>query len=302
MAGIVRTCLIALVGWIAAGVAIYVYLESAGVPGRSAAPGAIAIGASFCVVIAVNYVIAVFEVVRERALLAGAAGGARPADGKWVAVHGPIRSDQLLRAPISGFACVAYEYRISREERGPRNSTREVTCFEGNALAASSITTPHGTIRLLAVPRLDLPMTRIDVDDALENAIAFIQATSFETAATPKEERTTAEQESTDDDGVFRKDKSHGVIDLHQCLFDERFIQQGETVCAFGRYSQARGAIVPHPNYAERAPHARRRPQHPGAAPRAGQEPRLRRRRLRVGRVRHRAALHLARRAVISAA
>ena len=251
MAGIVRTCLIALVGWIAAGVAFYVHLKSAGVPPRPAIPGAI--GASFCVVIAVNYVIAVFEVVRERALLAGAASGAPPADGKWAAVHGPIRSGQLLRAPISGFECVAYEYRISREERAPRGGTREVTCFEGNALAASSITTPHGTIRLLAVPRLDLPMTRIHVDDALENAIAFIQATSFETAATPKEERTTAEQESTDDDGVFRKDKSHGVIDLHKCLFDERFIQQGEPVCAFGRYSQARRAIVPHPNYAERA-------------------------------------------------
>jgi hypothetical protein len=251
MTGIVRTCLIALVGWIAAGVALHVYMTGEGLPGQPAIP--VAIGASFCLVIAVNYVIAVFEVRRERALLAAAASGAPLADGKWVAVNGPIRSRELLRAPISGAECVAYEYRISREERAPRGGTREVSCFEGNALAPSSITTPQGTIQLLAVPRLDLPMRRIDVDDALENAIAFIQATSFETSATPKEQRITAVHESTDDDGAFRKDKSYGVIDLHKCLFDERFIQQGEIVCAFGRYSEARRAIVPHPNWAERA-------------------------------------------------
>jgi hypothetical protein len=251
MIGIVRTCVIALLGWVAAGVALHLYLTSAGVPSRSAIPGAV--GASFCLVIAVNYVIAVYEAIRERTLLAGAISGAPLADGKWVAVLGPIRSRQSLRAPISGVECVAYEYRIWREEPAPHGGTREVTVYDGNALSLSTITSPQGPIQLLAVPRLDMPPQSIDVDDALENALAFIKATPFETPDTPKEKRTSAEQESLDDDGVFRKDRRHTTADPLRCHYEERSIIQGETVCAFGRYSRARAALVPHPNFAERA-------------------------------------------------
>ncbi|HEX8410727.1 MAG TPA: hypothetical protein VF883_17825 [Thermoanaerobaculia bacterium] len=251
MSGIARTCLIALVGWLAASVALFFHIHGAGVERQYAFWGATI--SAFCAVLAVNYAIAVFEEVRERTLLLGAARGAPLVDGKWVAVNGPIHSREPLRAPLSGMRCVAYEYRISKEEQ-TTDGSREVPCFEGKAFAPSSIAARQGTVRLFAVPKIDADMVRLEARDALDNARAFIEATTFESSETPKEERVSMEQESSNDTGQLRKDRMvWGIEDLRIGIFEERHIAQGETVCAFGRYSQARGGIVPHPNYATRA-------------------------------------------------
>lgn len=251
MTGIARTCLIALVAWLAASAVLFVHINRAGVQPKYAFWGATI--SAFCAVIAVNYAIAVVEELRERALLLGAAKGAPLVDGKWVAVNGPIRSRAPVRAPLSGRQCVAYEYRISKEEQ-TTDGSRDVTCFEGKGLAPSSIAARQGTVRLFAVPTIDAKMDRLELRDALENARAYIDATAFESSATPKEQRVSMEQESSNDTEQFRKDRMvWGIEDLRIGIFEERHIAQGETVCAFGRYSQARGAIVPHPNYATRA-------------------------------------------------
>ena len=60
----------------------------------------------------------------------------------------------------------------------------------------------------------------------------------------------------TDDDGMFRVDKGGMAdveVDLADCTLSERHIKQGETVCAFGLYSAARGGLIPHPNWAKQA-------------------------------------------------
>jgi hypothetical protein len=60
-------------------------------------------------------------------------------------------------------------------------------------------------------------------------------------------------EESTDDDGNFRMDRrgSELDVDLATLTLEERHIRDGETVCAFGLYSQQRNGIVPNPNWAK---------------------------------------------------
>lgn len=60
-----------------------------------------------------------------------------------------------------------------------------------------------------------------------------------------------ADPNRTDDDGFFRRDK-HGAdeADLSLCHLDEQIIAQGAQVCVLGLYSQAKGGIIPDPNWA----------------------------------------------------
>lgn len=176
--------------------------------------------------------------------------GHPPADGEWTAVSGTIHSMNPLRTPITSTTAVAYTYDVYRMERVGKSSNK-VTYYEGKALAASSIASKQGTIRLLAVPTLDVPSATIEEDD-LRNLEQYVRQTTFETKNTPKDQRSTMEEESTDDDGVFRVDKRPTLseVELETCDLEEKHIRQGEMVCAFGLYSSQRGGLIPHPNWA----------------------------------------------------
>ena len=220
MTGLARWCLQWPLLWAAAAYAAYRY---GGMPWLAVLSGLL-------FTIAVACCVSLGRTIRERALLRGGP----PEEGAWVAVSGSIHSMDPLRAPFSGAECVAYHYRIY---------LGKTVLYDGKALAPSTIATRHGSVRLLAVPFLDLPAQTIA--GAAEKARQFIDATAFESV--------TVEQEATDDDGVFRRDKEyHGpVADLSRCTFEERHIRQGETVCAFGLYSHMRGGLIPHPDWSK---------------------------------------------------
>lgn len=245
MTGCARTCLLWVLGWVAGACAFFFLLREIRYvePHIWWASGI----AGVCSGMAAGYAIGVRGLARERRMLLHAARGATPPDGQWVAVSGAIRSSSPLRAPISGAESVAYEYRITHEDNRSSDAST-LLYYDGKALARSTI----GSVRLLAVPSLDVPKAKVDRKRAVENAQRYVASTTFETRGTSRDERKGVEAESTSDEGEFRRDREyHGGIDVAGCTFEERHIAQNETVCAFGLYSRERGGLVPHPNWAK---------------------------------------------------
>jgi hypothetical protein len=251
MKGCARTCLLQLLGWGVASAAFFYYLRGFGE--HDALPW-VSIGAGLCVMLAIGYAWAIKDLVIERRMLIEAASGAPPPDGRWVAVSGHIQSIHALRGPLSGEDVVAYQYKVSRTERSGKSSSVD-TYYEGKGLVPSTISTRHGSIRLLSVPMFDVeaaPLGRYV--DTVERVREYVAATPFQTSDTPKDQRIGMEQESTDDDGNFRFDKrwyADREVDLNGFQFEEKHIKQNEVVCAFGLYSQQRGGIIPYPNWAK---------------------------------------------------
>ncbi len=206
--------------------------------------------AGFLATLSISLLWSVRDVLRNRGLLRGALAGTPPVDGKWAGLSGVIRSSSPLISPLSRTSVVAFKYRI-HETVGTGKNRREVVHYEGTALAASTISTNLGPYRLLAVPSFDMSNRDVDADTARRNAEAYIATTEFETQHTAKEDRQTFGKEWTDDDGVFRRDrKGSDKVGLDSCRFEEQIIAQGERVCVLGLYSEARGGIIPDPNWA----------------------------------------------------
>jgi hypothetical protein len=252
MKGCARTCLLQFVAWAVISGAFFWYFRGLGGPDEAQLYWA-SVGAGLFVMASILYAVGIFQAWRERASLTDAISGAPPRDGAWVAVSGRIQSMDATKAPLSGESVVAYEYKIWRHE-GSGKSSMDVTYYSGKALVPSTIATRHGSVRLLAVPAFtDISPAQLDHMRASENAREYIASTQFETPETPKDQRTVMDHELADDDGNFRVDKKPvgRDIDPRECQLEERHIRQGEAVCAFGLFSQQRGGIIPHPNWAK---------------------------------------------------
>jgi hypothetical protein len=255
MKGCARTCLLWILGWAAASAAFAFYLRRFGMLDPQIWWASA--GGGLCVTLAMSYSIGIATAAKERSMLLGAMVGQPPVDGKWVAISGPIRSNEPLRTPITAQSAVAYEYDMYRVENrgsGRNSSSSRYSYYDGKALAPSTIATRQGGVRLLAVPMLDVKSEETLSSAAIANARQYVAETTFQTRQTPKEHRVGMEQEQTDDDGIFRVDKRSYVdrdVDIGDLTLTEKFIRQGETVCAFGLYSAARGGLIPHPNWAK---------------------------------------------------
>jgi hypothetical protein len=248
MRGCARSCLTGIVGY-AVTVAAFLLLFRRFGPDREATVPASFV-AGFLLTLALSLLWSARGLLRDRGLIRDALAGQPPVDGKWAGFSGIIRSSSPLTAPISGKSTVAFKYTISQSV-GSGKSAHRISHYEGTALAAPKISTSAGTYRLLAVPTFDMETSDVEKTDALRHAAAYLAATTFETDATPKQERQTVEKEWTDDDGVFRRDrKGPDEADLTLCRFEEQMIAQGEQVCILGLYSAARGGIIPDPNWA----------------------------------------------------
>ncbi len=201
-------------------------------------------------VIGAGFLLSISKPVRDRAALAACLAGKRPADGARAGLAGTIDAiGEPLRAPLSGKECVAWSYEIwEMKSTGSRSS--KVVYFEGIALTPSSIATPAGTFRLLAVPTLDLASDGFLPSEALARFREHMKTASFETS----KPRGTLEQMLSDDDGSYRREfRAENVADapLEKCRFTEGAVARGERVYLSGRYSESRGGIVPDPNWAK---------------------------------------------------
>ena len=194
-------------------------------------------------------IVGIRQPARERSALRGCLAGTRPLDGKWVGVAGTIAaSGELLRSPLTGVECLAYKYEIFRVQ-GSGKQRLKTSYFEGIALIPSVITTRAGAFRLLAVPTFDFGAEGVDPERAVFNWTEHVKTAAFE----PDSSRRTLEKQWTDDDGAYRCEKrnpSKAEVPFAECTFEEDLIRSGDRVYAVGLFSESRGGLIPHPNWA----------------------------------------------------
>jgi hypothetical protein len=186
---------------------------------------------------------------RDMRAFARAADREPPVDGKLVAAAGPIRPLSVpLTSPLGGETCVAYEYEVFRHERHGKTKSRPVD-LAGFAMAAATIDTPHGGVRLLGFPLLDEFTQHRRGPEARGRAAQYLASTTFEASQGLGALQLFSELDDAlaDDDGIVRKDfrMTSGPIPFEQRLLGERIVQVGQQVCALGRYDAAKRALVP---------------------------------------------------------
>jgi hypothetical protein len=191
----------------------------------------------------------VFWAWRDMGAFARAARREPPLDGKLVAAAGPIRPLGVpLTSPLGGETCVAYEYEVFRHERHGKTNSRPVD-IAGFAMAAATIDTPHGGVRLLGFPLLDEFKQERRGPGARGRAEQYLASTTFEPSQGLGALKLFSEFDDAlaDDDGIVRKDfrLTSGPIPFEQRLLGERIVQVGQQVCALGRYDAAKRALVP---------------------------------------------------------
>jgi hypothetical protein len=249
MKGLTTTCLLPLIGAVAAVVWFHRFLLSAGKEMESIWPASIAAG--ICSVAAVMFLLGVAVTARERISLRHANSDQLPQDGDWVILAGRMNALSPLTSPISGKQVVAYRYEMHRMV-GPIKTSMKARDYFGTALAASTLETNSGTFRVLAVPMFDMATSTIDEVDAQRNAQTYVAATHFQQIEFRKGSTIILEPPQTDERGAYRLDESETRDpDLSACTLDEWGIEQNATVCVFGRYSRAHGGIVADPNWAK---------------------------------------------------
>lgn len=188
---------------------------------------------------------------RDTAAFARAARLEPPADGQIVAAAGPIRPiGPPLTSPFGAVPCVAYEYEVLSQDRPRRGRNAPRPCdLAGFAMAASTIETPHGAVRLLGFPVLDqFPQTYVG-PEARARAREYAATAPFEAAHGLGAMKVFAgfDDALTDADGNVRKDfrLTAGAIPFERRTLGERVVREGQQVCALGRYDAAQRALVP---------------------------------------------------------
>jgi hypothetical protein len=216
----------------------------------------IALGAGLFIWVGLALIGGIVDVLRERASIGACLRGEHPVDGRQASLVGTITTTHpLLRAPLSGTLCLAYKYVISMLEQSGKHRSI-VPVVEGIAIVPSTITTPCGSFRLLVVPTIEPGDLMFSVDAGireatLRNAAEHLRTGTFDSPG--KVVRGTLEKQLTDDDGAFQIDQNHSTqpITLDQCRFQESVIKSGQQVYVHGLYSEQRGGLVPHPNWAK---------------------------------------------------
>lgn len=198
--------------------------------------------------IAANLAKAAVVAWRERTALLAGLSGTPPVDGRRAILTGRIEPlGPTLRAPLSGRYCVAYTFEAYEWRRIGRSRSKVMFCG-GIALTPSTVATPAGPVRLLAVPHLDCDDTILEHASALRQTLALMQTLPFDPS--PKGfSGPGIEAQWTDDDGEFKREHRYveRIEDVEKCRMAERCIEAGVDVCVFGQYSAARQAIVPDP-------------------------------------------------------
>jgi hypothetical protein len=192
----------------------------------------------------------ILQPLRERSALRDCLAGKRPRDGTRVGIAGTIAATgEPLRAPMTGADCVAYKYEIFQIV-GSGKQRMHHRYFEGIALVPSVIATPAGTFRLLAVPAFDFGTDSVRPERALAHWNEHVKSARFE----PPSSNRTLEKQWTDDDGAYRCEKDHTggkPVPLTESTFQEDLVRGGDRVYAVGLFSESRGGLVPHANWAK---------------------------------------------------
>lgn len=187
------------------------------------------------------------DVQGEARLIRRAIREAPRVDGKRVAVVGTIDFEGVpLQAPFSGRECVAYWYEALRPGRS--RSRFDHHFFFGWNIAPLRVRSPAGDVHLLA--SFDRPGWETQAEDvAYLNAADYIASTSFAPAPEWDGRTWTELQQLATEMPPLRRDyaKNPPAPDVRTLTLRESRLERGTPVCALGRYSAAREALVPDP-------------------------------------------------------
>ena len=250
MKGCARALLLQFVGFLAIAGGIVSFLRAVHGHPPTKTIGVSLLTALFACV-ALGLLFGIAKPVRERASLRSGLAGRRPLDGQRASIVGTIEAaarGETLRAPFSGVESLTCRYEIYEMRRIGKSSSK-VTYFEGVAQISSVLTTLSGTYRLLAVPTFDFAGDHVEPGEALFHWREYEKTAPFE--ADPK--KATLEKEWTDDDGRYRCEKRWPMPDdvpIESCRFHERLVRPGDKVYVVGHFSESKGGIVPHENWA----------------------------------------------------
>jgi hypothetical protein len=177
-------------------------------------------------------------------------------DGRREAAWGPILPlGDLLTAPFSGRACVAYEYDAKKPDTWNRRGERQPqgSVMSGFALAPCRIASQRGEVRLLGFGMLDAFPDRdyASLGDARIRARDYLAGTSFTDTGVTKLGSMLSQMDAAlaDDDGAVRQDwriGSSGPDDLERCALIEKVVLAGDLVTAIGVWDMPQGGLVPH--------------------------------------------------------
>jgi hypothetical protein len=182
---------------------------------------------------------------RERAVIMGGVAGVAPEDGAHTVLVGTVEATgPLLRAPLDGSACVAYSYAI-QDVRGTGKQRFVSNIARGVALTPTSIVTRTGSYRLLAVPALEA----VEPSSTHSQMVASFQRYAQE--AIFIDQKGAADEllaQWEDVDGRYRSDVAYATFadaETAHWVLTQQHLPPSSQVCVFGRYSAARGGIVP---------------------------------------------------------
>jgi hypothetical protein len=227
-----------------AGIAAYVRFPQPEATSRVGFATFTGIGCGFFLTFAIGFLWEVVRRAQELTMLRASVAGVPPADGARVAAYGTLVADgPLLEAPMSGTRSAIYKYEIIAHRQ---KSSDSVVC-SGYGLTPCHVETPAGRVRILGYVEPAFRPRLLDTPEARARTQAYLAATSV----TPTGIGAAKEFIATlaDADGAIKSDTGH-VPDLAsnpRLSLQEHAVADGETVCAFGRYSSERGGLVPDP-------------------------------------------------------
>jgi len=194
-----------------------------------------------------------WEVARrfqELRLLRASVAGVTPVDGTRIAAYGTLVADgPLLEAPLSGTRAAIYKYEIL-----VRHEKSSSEACSGYGLTPCHITTAAGSIRMLGYVEPAFLPAVLDGPETRARTQAYLASAPI----TPTGLGAAREFLDTllDDDGAIRSDTGSvpDVMGNPRLIFREHAVTDGDTVCAFGKYSVERGGLVPDPAIADPFP------------------------------------------------
>jgi hypothetical protein len=186
------------------------------------------------------------------AILERARTGEPPKQDGPIVITGVVRADAgTLRGPLSGIECVAYQYRLYTNQWLPGRRLRQLPMYWGYAARPFRIDSAGHAFHVVAVPQLADKATQHDSNESLERVQAYVAATRFEPKAAlagiASAAATTFGELLAEPAGDVRRDwqAAHIPFGIDALLREETVVPVGATVSVSGRWSAARGAIVP---------------------------------------------------------
>lgn len=192
----------------------------------------------------------------RQAILSRATTGEPPAEGGPMVVTGVARPEQgaPLVAPLTGSACVAYEYRIYQRERIATGRKRGMTViWMGVATQPFLVDTGGRSIRVLGCPDVgDARRNLSKQSEPVSRARDLVSRQPFEefsgTGIASVFTALTALRTTPQPQGCRHDWHREGwARDPGELRMDETVVPVGQTISVAGHWSPEHGAIVPEP-------------------------------------------------------